>query len=89
MIISDLAGLNGSAKKSFNRLGMMSAVLPLSKVRELAQNENVAYISPDRAVASSGHIATTTGANYAVGSVSGCSDCRGTGVRHRGSGQRN
>ncbi|MEP6903135.1 MAG: S8 family peptidase [Actinomycetota bacterium] len=80
ILIADLSGVNGKIKKSFNNLGMVTAELPLSKINELAQSENVAYISPDRTVASTGHIAYTSGANTAWGNVSGCSDCKGTGV---------
>ena len=61
ILLSDLVRINGRVKKTFNNLGLMSAELPLSKVRELSQNENVAYISPDRPISSFGHIGETTG----------------------------
>ena len=56
-----LGAFGGKLNKSFNNLGMVSAELPLSKIRELAQDENVAYISPDREIQSFGHLGTTTG----------------------------
>ena len=61
ILLTDLVQINGRLKKSFNNLGLVSAELPLSKVRELSQNENVAYISPDREIQSNGHIGSTTG----------------------------
>jgi subtilisin family serine protease len=61
VLLTDLAQMNGRMKKTFNNLGLVSAELPLSKVRELAENENVEYISPDREVTSFGHIGNTTG----------------------------
>ncbi len=61
ILFSDLEKINGRVKKTFNNLGLMSAELPLSKVRELSQNENIAYISPDREISSFGHIGETTG----------------------------
>lgn len=58
---SELYIKGGRINKSFNRVGLVAAELPLSKVRELAVNEDVAYISPDRETAATGHIETTTG----------------------------
>jgi serine protease AprX len=60
-LLTELSAMRGRLKKSFNNLGLISAELPLSKIRELAQNENVAYISPDSDIQSFGHIAATTG----------------------------
>ena len=62
IFMADLRAAGGNYKKSFNRLGLVSAELPLSKIRELANSENVAYISPDREMAATGHLETTTGA---------------------------
>ena len=59
--MSDLTAVNGNISKAFNNLGLVSAELPLSKVRELAQSGNVEYISPERAVQSFQHIADATG----------------------------
>lgn len=61
ILISGLTALRGRIKKSFNNLGLVSAELPLSKVRELSESENVAYISPDREIESFGHVGETTG----------------------------
>jgi serine protease AprX len=60
-LMPELSAMRGRLKKSFNSLGLISAELPLSKIRELAQNENVAYISPDGNIQSFGHISATTG----------------------------
>src|SRR5438128_97642 len=51
-----IESLQGRYERSLNRLGLISAVLPLSKIRELENDPEVAYISPDRPVASSGHL---------------------------------
>jgi len=61
ILISDLSRVNGSLKKSYNNLGLVSAELPLSQIRELMQSDNVAYISPDREVAGLGHVGKTVG----------------------------
>ena len=71
IIINDIAEMGGRAKKSYNNLGLISADLPLSKVRELIANDEVAYISPDRETAATGHIETTTGASLVRSLVSG------------------
>lgn len=57
-----IESLNGRFKKSLNQLGLIIAEVPLSKLRELESDPEVAYISPDRAVASAGHLETTVGA---------------------------
>ncbi len=56
-----LTNLRGSLKRTFNNIGMASAELPLSQVRELAKSSDVAYISPDRKVESFGHVMQTLG----------------------------
>ena len=78
---SKLQGLNGLFKKSFNNLGLVSAELPLSKITELAQSENVEFISPDLEASATGHIETTTGANLVRSLTPGTTlDGRGIGV---------
>jgi hypothetical protein len=61
ILMTELNGMNGKLKKSYNNLGLVSAELPLSKVRELAESGNVEYISTDREVRSFGHIGQTVG----------------------------
>ncbi len=68
---SKLRGMNGRYKKSFAHLGLVTADLPLSKVRELIEDEDVAYISPDRETEATGHIETTTGASLVRSLVTG------------------
>ena len=63
IIISDLARSGGRLKKAYYNLGLVSAELPLSKIRELSESENIAYISPDRDIEPTGHVETTTGAS--------------------------
>ena len=81
LLMSDLTEVGGTIQKSFNNLGLVSAELPLSKITELAQSENVAYISPDREASATGHVETTTGTNLVRSLVSGTTlDGRGIGV---------
>ena len=61
LIVSDLVNVGGRLKKAFNNLGLVSAELPLSQIRELIKSENVAYVSPDSEIQSFGHIGSTTG----------------------------
>lgn len=74
--------LQGRFGRSLNRLGLISAVLPLSKIRELENDPEVAYISPDRPVESFGHIEKTVGAGDSDGrtEAGNLTNCDGTGV---------
>src|SRR5687768_5694562 len=63
MIREKLRHFQGRLKKTFKSLGLISAELPVSRIKELAMDDDIAYISPDRAVASTGgHIETTVSA---------------------------
>src|ERR1051325_9305608 len=53
-----IESLRGRFKRSLNHLGLITAEMPLSKVRDLGDDPEVAYVSPDRAVDSAGHIET-------------------------------
>ena len=57
----NLKSAGGRLKKSFNNLGLVAAELPLSKIKELSEKDEVAYISPDRETTSFGHLVDTTG----------------------------
>ena len=70
----------GLFRKSFGNMGMVSAMLPLSKVEAMAQDSDVAYISPDRAVASTGHVAQTSGGDSGWNLIPAVSACIGCGV---------
>lgn len=64
LIVNDMVQIGGRVKESFNNLGLISAELPLSKIQELSNNENIAYISPDREIeANDAHVIETTGWN--------------------------
>ena len=78
-LINDLEDMNGRIKKSFDRIGVVSAELPLSKIRELARNPNVARISRDLPIISTGHIENITGTLQTRGLVSGTT-LDGTGI---------
>ena len=71
ILVTDLVSINGNVKKSFNRVGLVSAELPLSKIRQLAESNAVAYISPDSETIALGHVETTTGANLVRNLTSG------------------
>ncbi len=58
---TDLTAVGGRFNKSFANLGLVTAELPLSKVRELIQSDEVAYVSPDRETEAAGHLVSTTG----------------------------
>jgi subtilisin family serine protease len=58
---SDLVERNGRMKKAYDNLGLVSAELPLSEIKELIKSDTVAYISPDHETQSFGHIGNTTG----------------------------
>lgn len=90
IILSDLATQNkintklgvlgGRSKKSFSKMGMISAELPLSKIRQLSEDENIEYISPDRPIKSSySHYYETTGARDGYSEISGL-NVDGTGI---------
>lgn len=77
-----IESLKGRFARSLNQLGLVIADLPISSVRELGDDPDVAYISPDRGVASFGHIETTVGASYydARTEAPNLSNCNGTNV---------
>ena len=82
VLMTDLAQVGGRVKKSFNNLGLVSAELPVSKIRELSENETVAYVSPDREVESFGYVERVIGANQSDGrsEIAGFDSLNGTGV---------
>ena len=51
---SELAALNGRFKKSYNKVGLVSAELPLSKIMEFSQSENVELKNAHRSFAKAG-----------------------------------
>ena len=79
-----LALHNGRLDKTFTTMGLITAFLPLSRIRELEYDDDIAYISPDRPIASHGHVETTTGAgsgqNDARSQVPTLTSVNGTGV---------
>ena len=73
---------NGLLKNRFNTVGLASAEIPLSRVADLMDDNDVAYISPDRPVVSYGHVETTVTAAQEDGrsEVTGITSLNGTGV---------
>ena len=77
-----LGRANGKLKARFNNMGLFTADLPLSRIAELQNDDDIAYISPDRPVASFGHVETSITASQDDGrsEVEGFSSLNGTGV---------
>jgi subtilisin family serine protease len=81
VLVSDRAALDewqgvlgryeGRLKRGLPNTELLVAEVPLSRLRELQQSADVAYIAPDRAVGSLGHLETTTGAAQVRSLVSG------------------
>lgn len=72
--------LQGRFEKGFDNLGLVIAELPLNKIKELSADGDIEYISPDRTIVSTGHIAYTTGAGSAWYNVNATSEAQGNGV---------
>ena len=74
--------LNGRLKNTFNTMGLISAEMPLSRIRDLEYDDDIAYVSPDRPIASYGHVEQTIGAGVtdARTQVAGFTSLNGTGV---------
>src|SRR5258705_12538613 len=72
--------LNGKLKNTFNTMGLISAEMPLSRIRDLQYDDDIAYVSPDRPIASHGHVEQTTGASDVRTQVAGFTSINGTGV---------
>lgn len=61
-ISAKLASLGGRVRQTYRHLDLISAELPLSRVRDLEAEAAVAWISTDRAVQATGFVEATTGA---------------------------
>src|SRR6185295_3738735 len=72
--------LSGKLKNTFNTMGLISAEMPLSRIRDLQYDDDIAYVSPDRPIASYGHVEQTIGATDARPQVAGFTSINGTGV---------
>ena len=57
-----LARLSARLTQSHDHTGLATIELPLERVRELAADDDIVYVSPDRIVTSTGHVEETTGA---------------------------
>jgi len=76
-----MIGTGGRYRKSYKNLGLVSAELPLSRIRELEADPDIAYISPDRPVESlAGHVYITTGAQDGSTDIPSLTCVNGTGV---------
>ena len=73
--------LNGRFGKAYTAVGVITAELPLEKIREMEADPEIFYISPDRPVRSFGHIEDTAGASQTRSLVPGTTlDGRGVGI---------
>lgn len=79
LVRKDLTRLGGRVKRSSYNVGLVTAELPLSKIKELSESEQVEYISPDRELQATGHVDVTTGASKVRALISGMT-LEGTGV---------
>lgn len=57
-----VAQLGGAIRQMASNNGLVTIEAPRSVVRQLATESSVTYVSPDRPIAASGHLETTTGA---------------------------
>ena len=56
-----LARFGGRIHQKLDGLGLMVIEAPRTAIRQIAADSNIAYVSPDREVTSSGHVNLTTG----------------------------
>src|SRR5581483_3407707 len=66
--------------KKLTRLQMLDAELPAAALRELAESDEVEFISADREVMALGHVTLTTGADAVRNVITSGSGLDGTGV---------
>jgi serine protease AprX len=79
---SCLLKLGGRVHQVLPNLRVAAVELPLGRVRELAAETQIEYISPDRPIEAFGHLETTTGADQArtLAMMNGVSSLDGTGI---------
>lgn len=77
-----MVSYNGTLRNNFTNLGLISAEMPLSRIRDLEYDDEVVYVSPDRPVASERHVENTTGAGHDDGrtQLSSFTSLNGTGI---------
>ena len=77
---SCLTRLGGKINKLHQNMALATIEVPRSRIRELAAETDVEYVSPDRPTMAFGHIETTTGAEQARKLSSSLTTIDGTGV---------
>ncbi len=79
---SCLLKLGGQVHQIHPNIGVAAVELPLGRVRELAAETVIDYVSPDRPIQAFGHLEKTTGAEQArtLATMNGVSTLDGTGV---------
>jgi subtilisin family serine protease len=65
LVEEKLALLGGRIKQQYQGQGLLTMEAPRTAIRQLAAQSSIAYFSPDRPVAASGHLEATTGAALA------------------------
>jgi serine protease AprX len=79
---ASLLRLGGRVHRLHQHLGVAAVEVPVGRVRELAAETDIEYVSPDRPLTALGHIETTTGADQVRGlaMMNGVTTLDGTGV---------
>ncbi len=77
-----LLKLGGRVHQMHATMGVATVELPLGRVRELAAEKDIEYISPDRPLQAFGHLETATGADQArpLARMNGVANLDGSGI---------
>ena len=78
-VTGKVKSLGGSVRRTYKSFELISAELPLVRIRELEADASVNYIAPDRALRPAGLIETTTGTDQVRGVING-STLDGSGI---------
>lgn len=74
------ADREGRVKRRYAQMGLVVVELPLVRVRELEDDPDIAYLSPDRPIGANGYLTLTTGAETVVNSAPVAARYTGQGV---------
>jgi len=78
--LDEVRALGGKPDRTLDLINGFSARMPLSAVQQLSGHDEIAYISPNRAVHSLGHLENTTGAAQIRSAFGGSSGLNGSGI---------
>lgn len=74
------ADREGRVKRRYAQMGLVVVEMPLVRVRELEDDPDIAYLSPDRPIAANGYLTLMTGAETVVNGTPTASRYTGAGV---------